>query len=334
MTRVLLCTLFLLILNTHANAQYFRDEETLAERKAFGKTTESWQRVGMSNQVRARKVFCQHEKSNEKYLCGVTVYDIRGNQTRYTGFDMDGDTIYYSLQRYNDSDQVVYSESKMQKKPVEKVLYVYDSSNKLTERTFYRNGKILWRETLSYNEQGNKSTVAWYRTDELKLLNRYEYDYYADGKRKETRLYGRKNKLIGVYTYECGEIGKTAAELARDTAKICVKQEQDSLGNRIRVVEETNDRGGRISRVDKYDPEGKMLGSISRYRDGTVFQLTEYKYQAETGLISGFRHYYLRGRKKLDKTYLYSYDNAQNLEKVIVSEPKKKPVVRTYSYEF
>lgn len=137
--------------------------------------------------------------------------------------------------------------------------YEYFTQYKVKSNRFYLKGKIKAEIINLYNSDSTISEHQSYKykKGERNLIDRYEYIYYTGKQRKETRMYGKKNKLKQVWKYDCDFKGTPEV---KKTNLVCRNTAIDNKGYETEVLFNTDHKGNKSKTVNVlYKVKGKTV---------------------------------------------------------------------------
>jgi YD repeat-containing protein len=155
-----------------------------------------------------------------------------------------------------------------------------------------------------YNDK-DKETAAKYLDKKGETKYKYEFDYYDNGSKKETRYY-KRDKLKNRWTFECDPKGEEVKKVK--TGNYCTKKTFNSDGSFLEVFEYKYDNGKPTKTICYYTAD-TLLTKYEEYRkNGELKQKWEYTYDKRGNKteILFFKN------NKLKKRYTYTY-NEKNL---------------------
>jgi hypothetical protein len=129
--------------------------------------------------------------------------------------------------------------------------YVYFAPNKVKLHQVLIKGKLVSELLSTYNIDSTIKEKLRYKikNNRKRLSSRYEFDYYEDKTRKQTRLYNRKNKLKHTWNYDCNPKGEI--QHAKQT-NICKNTGTDSRGRLIETTFNSSDKNFKTKTVNTY----------------------------------------------------------------------------------
>ncbi len=210
--------------------------------------------------------------------------------------------------------------------------YVYNEKGMLTRKeNFYRDMVQPKKfETRTYNAQ-NKLVKNEHYKNNGKLMFRYEYDYYENGSKKETRYFNHKNKLKIKYTYECDLKGEIENKEVK-ARNYCSKKNINADGtffevfefkdekNRIRKTVYNYNKDSTLKQFERFDVKGNLIYKANYYFD--------YKQQ-----VTFYDTFNRKGKKQ--NSYQYKYNEKGFVEKFITFNKKNQAVEETsYTYAY
>jgi len=137
--------------------------------------------------------------------------------------------------------------------------FEYLTNYKIKVNRIYSDNKLKAESINLYN---NDSTVREhqsykYKKGERTLINRYEYSYYTGKQRKETKLYGKNNKLKQVWKYDCDFKGTPEVKKMN---LVCRNTAIDNKGYETEVLFNTDHKGNKSKTVNVfYKVKGRTI---------------------------------------------------------------------------
>jgi hypothetical protein len=130
-------------------------------------------------------------------------------------------------------------------------LYEYFSPNRFSHIQVFKKNKKKFESFSKYNNDSSltESVSYKYKGNSQKLVVKYEYDYYEDKQRKQTRMINKKNKLKYTWNYACNPKGELVKE---KTTEVCVNKGSDNKGRMVTVVFSTNSKGDKTKSINTY----------------------------------------------------------------------------------
>ncbi len=283
------------------------------------------------NKIKTRKNYLVDNKTGEQHLTVTYEYNTEGYLLSYKYLDKKGNFKWTYDYTYNDKNDLTNEISSHKGKVFRNYKTEYDNNgNMVLAEVDGKNGKLLRKKTLTFDGNHNNTGYSGYKGNG-KLSYKYAFDYYPDGSRKESRWYDKNGKLKQVFTYECGEVGKTPKEWNKDTSKMCIKYEYDKDGNKVKIVE--TDYKGKHGGVEifKYDKNNNLVGRESRKPNGKV----QFKYTALFNSENNITEYvnYKNDGVTIANKWKYEYDTQGSLVKAVTNPGSKKEVVHRFAYE-
>ena len=238
-----------------------------------------WEIYAAKPQTKKQVVTIYTIDKKGKHLSQTVLFNTSGLMERNIYYNKNGKVRSEGIEYYNDSNKVTkfttykkrkfYSEQKYQYATnltqVTRVDYYFkDSINvrRYTLSTYYPNGK--YQRNTGYDKKG----VETYR---------YEYDFYENGSKKETRNYNN-GKLKYRWVYDCDWRGELSESKERQV-KICQNRVYDTDSSYTEVNENTiknkvtktitkATKDGRILVQELYNAKGKLLSkTVCQYND-------------------------------------------------------------------
>jgi hypothetical protein len=145
--------------------------------------------------------------------------------------------------------------------------YNYFAPHKIKLIQEFVKGKLVSESLLIYNVDSTIKEKLRYKikNNRKKLSNRYEFDYYEDKARKQTRLYNRKNKLKHTWNYDCNPKGEI--QHAKQT-NICKNTGTDSRGRLIETIFNSSNKNFKTKTVNIYYliNQEKVISTSEQYK--------------------------------------------------------------------
>lgn len=178
--------------------------------------------------------------------------------------------------------------------------YSYNNNLQLEKRSFTYKKKTA----ITYFTYNSKNKVA--TSTEIgsngKEGYKYEYDYFENGSRKETKYY-RKGKLKYTWNYECSETGELEA---KNKAKVCSKLTHNTDGT-FTEIDETTERNNKVYRnITVYNADTLILSNERLNPKGK--QINKYVYLRDKKSDNVYETNYYRGGK-LKLVFKNTYNN-------------------------
>lgn len=140
---------------------------------------------------------------------------------------------FFEYDKYN--NMILRKSKNKNGETVYQAMYYYRQKNKLDSSIIYikqikrRSSHVAY----SNNDKPLSNHFYEYKKERKTTLGRYEFEYYENGNRKQTRAYNKKNKITHVWNYECDEKGKL--EFQKNTTQLCVSSGLDNNGKQFEV---------------------------------------------------------------------------------------------------
>ncbi len=262
------------------------------------------------------------------------------------------------------------------------ILFQYNKNNCYTDfKLIKRNKKLKKHEIIEYNDSCMVTKYEYRKKNDAKLKNKWvseydnslkrilakvifdkdgttekykwEYDYYEDGKRKQTKYY-KKGELKHIWNYTCDDEGKEQKEGIK-TEQVCLVKEYLQDSSYI-ITNRTTDNKGRIrknvSKYNKnkklieyrsynykgkltwgqdyrYDCNGLVIQSIIYRRGGLIINIKEWYYN--NNLVVKYKYFKRKGKLKYSLEYKFN-NNKQLVERSRFN--KKHKLNYKYKYEY
>jgi hypothetical protein len=129
-------------------------------------------------------------------------------------------------------------------------LYDYTFLHRSNHAQTFKKGKKVNEDFTDYNADSTQKEYRSYKikNDKQKLVLRYEYDYYPDKQKKETRQFDRKGKLKYTWKYDCNPKG----EVVKKESQVCKNTGFNNKGHIVDVIFHTNAQGKKTKTVHTY----------------------------------------------------------------------------------
>jgi|LakMenEpi03Aug12_release.lakeMendotaPanAssembly.Ray.scaffolds.fasta_scaffold295497_2 hypothetical protein len=277
------------------------------------------------NKVKEERSLVQTDMKKAAKLSSVKTYNEKGQNTAYKNIKNKSVNIY---QWANDSQ---LSSSVYLKKMDTLWFYTYEYNAKglLLENKYYNKDSRHCKQTnrYTYNENGKKTEERRIGKNG-KLLSRVEHDYDADGQKKETRYYDKKNKLKHVYTFACSAKGEI---VKKEQSNYCVLKNRNDDGSFYEVIE--NNENGKIRRDIYTFSADSLLKKFESFKvNGKLNYYSLYTYNNARDLES---YSYFSGKGKRKNLIKYSYNSkgfANKLEHYSAADKLKKVLIVEQDY--
>ena len=181
--------------------------------------------------------------------------------------------------------------------------YTYDKNNQIASFILYKGDKIVHKWTGKYNEDNNPTEKVYYKKGGEEILTRWEYSYYENGQKKETKRYDGKGKLKHSWSYACNPQGQ---EIKKNTSEICLKEDYDESGNKIKVIRNTDEKNRMVKSVFRYDKNDRVKEVTNYNFKEKMVNRWNYSYDTE-GHIIEFSSF-VKGGKHLGSWTVFEYN--------------------------
>lgn len=302
---------------------------------------------------------------NQEEKPGIKVsflFDERGNPLTYTRYSRKGKLKEDEQYQYDKNYKVTsYQRFNSKNELREKQTYKYNDNGKETEYVRYnKKNEIRRKRTTVYNDSNKKTEQVIYRPGGTEVRSKYIYTYNPEGAIYEICRYNADGKLKYKWLYDCNPAGDVVRDF-KDTTRVCIKTETDSLGNKIVTDINTYGKNKVQKTVSKYDRNKRIIewessNSKGKITDRETFKydsggnLTEYVTYRRKGIKIRSHDIYTYDKSNLctefnsspngdsTKCYIakYSYDDKGNLLEIksLSSHKKKYYTLAKYSYEY
>lgn len=292
-----LLILVLMALSLGLQAQYMYPYEKITYyQKGSGRLKGDYYK---NNKVKEERSLVQTDLKKAAKLSSVKTYNDKGQNTGYKNIKRKSVAIY---QWANDSQ---LSSSVYLKKLDTLWFYTYNYNEKgqlLESKYYYKDSRQCKQNSrFTYNENGKKTGESRFGKNG-KLLSRVEYDYDAEGMKKETRYYGKNNKLKHVYTFACSEKGEN---VKKEQSNYCVLKNRNDDGSFYEVIETSEN--GKISRDIYTFTADSLLKKFESFKiNGKLNYYSLYTYNSHKELET---YAYFSGKGQRKNLIKYEYNN-------------------------
>ncbi|MES2559063.1 MAG: hypothetical protein V4590_04950 [Bacteroidota bacterium] len=252
-------------------------------------------------------------EGKDKRLETSITYGEKGLTEKDESFKRNGSLKSITLREFNDSNRLTKYQVIKRNKNYRYQTYSYRNLTQIFESFYYYKDTLAPLSTIMYEYYPNTDKYKSYTSyDKHKTpAYRYEYDYYENGSRKETRFFS-KGKLKHTWVYACDVKGELSDN---KTVKICKNRiyaadssfteiyESSYKGKASRnIIKSTADgkvlencafdAKGRqtFKSVYQYNDAGKLVKHITYKKDSNQPQVIEiYEYNSDAGLIASVR---------------------------------------------
>jgi hypothetical protein len=207
--------------------------------------------------------------------------------------------------------------------------FTYTSDTLLVRSNHFSKDSLLAKSTsyYTYTPDGKYATIRVI-DNKNKEAYAFEYDYYENGSRKETRHY-RKGKLQYRWTYDCKPEGELTPSNNK-SGSICKNRTYAADSS----FTETNDaiKKGKLTRtIVRADAEGHVLEFRKFNAKGKQISHLTYQYNSERKLIQ--RNSYKKNSNRIAYSELYEYNQLNCLvSSSKIDEKGSVKYKRMYSY--
>lgn len=301
------------------------------------KMTAKYHKHLADNHILDTKEYAYSRKHPEGILRLEVKYDSRGNIIENTIYTKHGKIKYHSKWQYNDNNRMLSSVD-LSKKGTSRsgAFWDYDKSGNVTRlRSWWKDtAHITYSYTTEYNPQNNPVQTKIYYSKH-KLYSTAVYEYYDDGSKKKTTTYNSKEKVTGIWNYDCNPIGQSQESKMKDTNKICVHYETDKNGNQVKVKEEYTEGGKlfkyRLRKISKYDKNNQLIEQITMKMNGKEIWHSSANYNADGNLTEWYQ--YAANSTTLKKHWVYTYNTSGDIiQATVYSKASPAGAVIKYVY--
>lgn len=277
-----LFTLLLIVFFFQANAQFFSGQYYQFVFYPYSSQV-NW--YGENTKLKEQKITevietSKDEKSGEFFKVKEYKLNNSGRIIEYNQFSKKGKKIKLNI--HCDFQNNLMNEMRAQKANGDTIYitrYTY-KNNKEISRDYFNKNKLdvpNWRLENQYNDSGKLIMSQSFRKG--KLNYRYEYEFYPNGSKKETRYYNSKNKLKYRYTYECDPKGELEDKEVKNR-NYCVKKDIKNDGSYMEISEYKNEKG-KVTKYIRYYSSDSLLTQSENYNfKGEMNYKTTYQYNS------------------------------------------------------
>lgn len=261
------------------------------------------------------KSLSEYSGSKKQKLSREMSFDAQGDLSSYTTYHHYSNRNHKTVTYYNKMGRTPNTAT-FNRKGVEmnRSEYNFNSDTLITEEKHYKKGELYSRIANDYEGTRIKES-RYYSGSAAKPSKVWQYEYYADGQKKSSRIY-YKGKLQSVYNYECKEEGELARP-HKDTIQICKNESIDKDGNRTVTTRTFGEDGRPVKSVKVITPKNVVIESRTY---NAKDQLT-YAYQSNTEQTKLSYTYYTKG-KEWFRTEMTRTEKQQLLEEVTYYKKK------------
>ncbi len=256
-----------------------------------------------------------------------------GYSTDYSWFNPKNKLLVsWHFQYLNDSLSTLFYRTNKKGDTTVKTLYSYNDDGKLIRKdNFFRTMKAPKNYEIRTYSNKNEWIKDDYYKNNGKLVYRYEYDYYENGNKKETRYFNGKNKLKFKYTYACDPKGELENKEVKER-NYCTKKNLNADGSFFEIFEYK-------------DEKNRIRKTIYSYlKDSTLYQYENFNFRGKSTSRANYvydksnhvkYYYYFNGKGKQLYAYEYKYNEKGLMEKYISLNKKGNPEKETtYTYNY
>jgi hypothetical protein len=209
------------------------------------------------------------------------------------------------------------------------MIYVYDSKNRLIEREYKFTLFIVPDRKWKY-QYNNMNKLSAYSLVDKKGNDsyRYEYDFFDNGSRKETRYFNKKNILKYKWSFDCDQKGEIQSNSVKQ-GNYCTKKELQNDGSFMEVFEYTNEKGKHTKTVYYYTADSNLTKNEVYNKKNELVNKWEYSHDKK-GYTTQILYYNSKGLKK---KYIYAY-NEKDLCVKMDFYNKKGKLNHSYTYDY
>ena len=213
--------------------------------------------------------------------------------------------------------------------PKDKLVLTYNKHEDIILcNSFKRWDKLRYRTVSNFDSTNLLSQNTYYRGNKIKYNGRTVYEWYEKGKPKLITYYGIKEFKPDVVSFDCLPEGKNE-NTRKDTTTICKNLKLDENGNRIEIDVTRNEKGKEMKTIRRYNKADKLVSleyfnSKGKYESGE-----ECSYNSKGKLLTDKS---LKKDKKIKTCTTYTYDERGNKTSYTFSRHDKPIKAELYSY--
>ncbi len=271
------------------------------------------------------------KRKHNGYLSQEVHYDKYGNVAEFINRNKHGKMTSYNSYVFNDKNQYIqYTQLDRKERLSFHMANSFDKNGDCTDIWFFYRSSSPSHKVQRF-DSSHRMVEMIYKYKNDKVSSRFEFSYYDDGSKKQTKEYDRKGKIVHTWNFDCNPVGKLEAKKFKDTTKICVRYEKDKDGNPIKIKEEFIKQGNLVREVEKYDSRDNLLDEAYYDKQGRISSHITYTYNSNGRMVS-----YISYRKHSDKIaskYEYTYGTDNEVSEAMIFDRHDKPkYVLKYAY--
>lgn len=261
-----------------------------------------WDVLKNKNIATKHRVNIYSKTRNGKRLVESLSFGEKGLSENHEFYKRNGTLKKSTLYQFNDSNRVTHYQTIRRNKIYQFQHFSYSNLIQLNSSKFYYKDTLEPASTTIYEYYPNNKYKSYCTYDKNnKQGYRYEYDYYENGSRKETRfLY--KGKLKHTWVYDCDWKGELTTS---KTDKICKNRVYDADSSFTEIYESTA-KGKSTKSIIKSARDGRVLESINLNAKGKQQYKFVYTYNDSQKLVK--RVSYKGNNLQPESIELYEYN--------------------------
>jgi hypothetical protein len=277
-----------------------------------------WEIYELKPNSEKKKVSTYTIARKKKWLSQTVLFNKKGDMEEAISYKKNGQIEFQDFEYYNDSNRTTQFTKYKKGKFYTNRIYKYgDNLTQIVRINYYFKDSINARRHSLYSYYPNgkyKSTISYDKKG--KETFRYEYDFYENGSKKETRNYN-KGKLKYRWVYDCDWRGELSTN-KESQIKICQNRMYDTDSSYTEVYESTvknkatktitkATKDGRILEQELYNVKGKLIHkTVCQYNDAKkLIKKTQYEKQPNSPVYMEIYEYnadnYLVSSSRFDK---------------------------------
>ncbi len=277
-----LLLLSFLVFTLQVNAQFFKGAYYQFAFYPYSSQVKWYEENTKLKEQKITKVIesSRDKKTGEYYKVNEYKLNDAGRIIEYNQFKQKGKKV--NLNIHCDFQNNLLNELRAQKANGDTIYmtrYTY-KNNKEISRIYYKKNKLdvpTWKTENQYNDSGKLIMTQSFRKG--KLNYRYEYEFYANGSKKETRYYNSKNILKYRYTYECDPKGELEDKEVKNR-NYCVKKDYKNDGSFMEISEYKNEKGKVTKYIRYYSADSLLMLAENFNFKGEMNYKTAYQYNS------------------------------------------------------
>ena len=276
-------------------------------------------------------------KSFDVYL--YNVYDVETKKDRII-FYKKSKTIAHSLFKYDENgNEILQNYYHPANDNVQKsYIYEYDSNNRLTQRLYVVDGKIMGGKTVyTYDKQGRKAEITAY-SSKNELKNRTIYKYDSIGNLISEKSPNSMGMIIKEIQYKYDERNN---QIEKRNIKTFLKnnnpyletQSFDELNRLIGKAHYDENDSLTWEYTATYNSKKQLIEEQTKDGNGNVVSRAEYTYDKKGLMTSSYSFDKLQKNPPMRIEYKYDKQGLNTLRYIYVLDAKTPTITKRYYYD-